>query len=299
MLASSRELPFLPAIDHQAPDLTLDLERTPVPHRNAVTRWYERASDGEDGGSLVIDRSAAGDLFLRFTDGTEFQISAGGRNIGLIAAPEQYTTGDLAAYALGPVLAVALHLQGAALLHASAVVLRNRAVLFAGDSGSGKSTIAALLQREGYTVLSDDVTEVSETLTVAAAMPAIRLWPDAVRALFGDDAAFPDRAPSWDKKVVTVPSPGEERYAVAAVLLLDRHGDVGALTRVTPAVAWRELIAHAYTGRLPDPPMIARIFDLTTHIATQVPVYRFHPPSMAAAHDSGALLESALAEHLR
>lgn len=255
--------------------------------------WYRNDS-------IVIDRTDAGDLVIRFADATSFRIAADGRAIELLSAPPKYTSGDLAAYALGPVAAVALHLQGAVLFHAAAVVMRGKAVLFAGESGSGKSTIAAILHRQGYGVMSDDITELDGDRALTS-VPAVRLWPDALESLYGSAAAaFPDRAPSWDKKIVPVEDAGAPR-AVAAILFLDSEsrGAEPRLARLTPREGWQRLMSCAFTARLPDEAMSRRIFESTAGLADGVAMYSFAPPLRGASGELGAWLERALAEPLR
>jgi hypothetical protein len=53
-------------------------------------------------------------------------------------------------------LAPALAARGVILLHACGAVISNRALLFAGHSGDGKTTLAGLLADEGVTLLSDE-----------------------------------------------------------------------------------------------------------------------------------------------
>jgi hypothetical protein len=53
-------------------------------------------------------------------------------------------------------LAPALAARGVILLHACGAVISNRALVFAGHSGDGKTTLAGLLADEGVTLLSDE-----------------------------------------------------------------------------------------------------------------------------------------------
>ena len=291
LVGADCELPFLrEAESADPPDLTLDLRtRSEIPA--GAQPWY-RSDDPLV--STEIDR--AGDaLVVRFADGTAFLVGEDGKSIAVLTAPAAYVTGDLAAYALGPVLAIALHLRGSVLLHASAVVLDGRAVLFAGEGGSGKSTTAAMLAREGYAVLADDLTEVTAGMPHMA-IPStglLRLWSDSVRSLYGDPAAFPDRAPSWDKKMI-VTSSGESAVPIGAILLLqkDRHGP--SLERVAPREAWTRLMTDSFTAPLPGDAMSRRIFDVTTSLADRVPAYHFHPPPLARSAGLGAWLEQQL-----
>lgn len=61
---------------------------------------------------------------------------------------------------LRPLVARRLLLAGGLLVHASAVDLDGRGLLFAAPSGGGKSTMAKMALRAGYPVLSDDMVAV-------------------------------------------------------------------------------------------------------------------------------------------
>ena len=64
---------------------------------------------------------------------------------------------DIAAYLLGSVFGALCHQNGFLPLHASAVAHGGSVTAFLGDSGAGKSTMAACLQARGYSIVSDDI----------------------------------------------------------------------------------------------------------------------------------------------
>jgi hypothetical protein len=291
LLASDSELPLLRRADAGTPQLTLRLTTSSNATPTAGTSWYRSDED------VVIDKTDDGDLLVHFPDATSFRVTHDGTSIELLTAPAQYTRDDVAAYALGPVLGIALHLQGAVLLHAASVVMHERALVFAGASGSGKSTTAAIFHHLGYEVLADDLTE----LDGASALPsigAVRLWPDVLESLYGSAAAFPDRAPSWEKKVVRVEDV-ERSHEIAAILFLDGASETPRLERLAPKEGWLRLIANAYTARLPDAAMSTKIFDATSALADRIPMFSFAPPLLAKPEALPALLERELAEWLR
>ncbi|TDG37686.1 hypothetical protein EZJ43_00915 [Pedobacter changchengzhani] len=71
--------------------------------------------------------------------------------------------------------------------HAACVVINGKAVLFCGDSGAGKSTLAAHFFNKGYTVLSDDVTNIkilpAGEISVFPSLPRIKLSVDTLSQL--------------------------------------------------------------------------------------------------------------------
>ena len=64
---------------------------------------------------------------------------------------------DISTYLLGSVFGALCHQNGLLPLHASAVESSGIVTAFLGDSGAGKSTTAASLQRRGYPIVSDDI----------------------------------------------------------------------------------------------------------------------------------------------
>ena len=295
VLASDCELSGLQLAEAGDADLTLRLRTRATPPQ--TTAWYRTETSNADD-AIVIDRTIDNGLVMRFADATSFLIDERGSTIDLLTAPAHYVDADLAAYALGPVLAIALYLRGAVLLHAASVVMRDNAVLFAGTSGSGKSTTAAILHRHGYEVLSDDLTEIDDAFRALPSIAAIRLWPDVVEALHGSANEFPDRAPSWDKKLLRV-NAARDAHSIAAILFLERRTDTSRLQRLAPRHGWQRLIANAFTARLPDPLMTRKTFDVTSALADRVPLFSFVAPPMTDADALPQFLERELAEWLR
>jgi len=64
---------------------------------------------------------------------------------------------DVSTFLLGSVFGALCHQNGLLPLHASSVRSGDGATAFLGDSGAGKSTMAACLQERGYGIVSDDI----------------------------------------------------------------------------------------------------------------------------------------------
>ena len=111
---------------------------------------------------------------------------SGGREIIFEPAPG-VEAGDVAIFLVGTVFGILLHQRGEIVLHASAVRVAGKAVLFCGASGSGKSTLAAALAQRGFPTVSDDFCAV--TLTAGAAPMVqpdgrhLKLWAQAIEKL--------------------------------------------------------------------------------------------------------------------
>lgn len=80
----------------------------------------------------------------------------------IVFAPEKdETEADIPIFILGTVFGILLHQREQIVLHASAVRVNRKAVLFCGASGTGKSTLAAALAQRGYPLVTDDFCTVS------------------------------------------------------------------------------------------------------------------------------------------
>ncbi|CAA0104342.1 Uncharacterised protein [BD1-7 clade bacterium] len=87
---------------------------------------------------------------------------------------------------LGPVLALTCYQNQCWLMHASAVLVNNKAILFAGHSGVGKSTLASVLGKRGYPLLGDELIPVrliSSQLYIDKGLDAVLLNSDSTDAL--------------------------------------------------------------------------------------------------------------------
>ena len=110
----------------------------------------------------------------------------GGREILVEPAPD-VDAGDISIFLIGTVFGILLHQRGEIVLHASAVRVDGKAVLFCGSSGAGKSTLAAALAQRGFPLVADDLCAV--TLAAGAAPMVqpdgrhLKLWAHAIQNL--------------------------------------------------------------------------------------------------------------------
>lgn len=87
-------------------------------------------------------------------------------------------------FLLGPVIGIALHQRGFLVLHGSSVEWNNHAVIFAGASGSGKSSVAAALVQKGFLFLADDLCplqiEKTSKPVLLPSIPQLKLMEDTL-----------------------------------------------------------------------------------------------------------------------
>jgi hypothetical protein len=106
---------------------------------------------------------------------------------------------------LGPVMALLLHLRGMLVLHASAINVAGRSVIFLGARGAGKSTTAAALVAAGHQLLVDDVVAIDLSISgdprIVPGFPTVKLT-EVVAAKIVLDAAvsIPPPIPDFPKR---------------------------------------------------------------------------------------------------
>ncbi|HOO34348.1 MAG TPA: hypothetical protein PLO84_03725 [Thermotogota bacterium] len=104
---------------------------------------------------------------------------------------------DIRIFLLGSVFGALLHQRGHFVLHASTVLTPKGALAVSGVSGAGKSTLISALQREGYKIISDDVTLVDciekQPPHVLPGLSRVKLWQDSADKLgkaYSEDTAI-------------------------------------------------------------------------------------------------------------
>lgn len=241
--------------------------------------WYESPYRDRGAPLLTIWRRGSSYLFS-YCEGTTFLIDESGARVeAWWDAP--LTDADAADYLLGSVLAFVLRLRGMVPLHASAVVIGDRAVLFAGSAGAGKSSTAAAFAVLGYPILSDDIVCVSDSQSSVLAYPShprVSVWSDSAQQLFAG-ASLPAHSAVYPKRHVDLLADGYRFHGwpvpIETVFVLsDRtRTDQRVETReVTPQAALMHLVSHTYGNYLLDAPMRGREFDSLARIATRVAV---------------------------
>jgi hypothetical protein len=176
-VASEIELPGAIAATQQlkvnaAPDIVLRAGQVP----EALERASARGPTWE----------IAGDKFLLHIPDVARFLLTGGREI-VFEAAAGVEPADISIFLLGTVLGILLHQRGQVVLHASAVRVNGKAVLFCGASGTGKSTLAAALAQRGFPLVTDDFCAVAAdgagAVTVQPDGRSLKLWAQAIREL--------------------------------------------------------------------------------------------------------------------
>jgi hypothetical protein len=244
----------------------------------------------EDGQPSLRVWLVADGAFYRFHygEGIDFVLSRDSGRLW-ICWPEAVSERDVLSYLLGPMMGCVLRLRGTVCLHASAVVLNERAVVFVGGLCAGKSTTAMAFGRLGHPIIADDVVPIFHSAGVTYAQPGyprVRLRPPALPVLSDINLDLPPLpAPEGQRrlhfdlrsqgyKFQSYPLPVDVIY-----LLCERNAgtDGPRVESIRPTDAIMGLIANTYATRFLDKSMRAQEVKELSELVNRVPVRKIYP----------------------
>ncbi|MDX8458666.1 serine kinase [Mesorhizobium humile] len=210
---------------------------------------------------------------------------------------------------LGPVMALALHRRGLFVLHASAIAVGGKSVIFMGDKGAGKSTTAGAMIRAGHRLLTDDVVALDlsdpERPMILPGFPQLKLAADAAGAIRLKQAQIrPQVHPQIDKAQHRLHDGfAADAVPVSRVYVLER-GVRAAISPLTGAAALPAIIKFSYVtrfGRQALPGNLAAAhLSQCAQVAGRVGVSRLEVPAgLARIDEAVAAIETDLASGTR
>jgi hypothetical protein len=238
---------------------------------------------------------------IKIEDVADFEIREG-RQICVWPAAGA-TQRDIEIFLFGPAWATLCHQRGVLPLHASAIVTGTGITAFAGHSGAGKSTTAALLNSVGYELVADDILPVSfNENSIPGAWPYLRrlkLHRDPITQLALTPMEMVSDTLDKEKYFVRAKRTGDqiwrklERLYLLENEMIDSHLPI---ERITGADAVRALVDQTYhfdfilgTRRFGDHLAFCR------RLASEILVYRLRRSPLG---DEGKKLSSLICAHL-
>ena len=233
-----------------------------------------------DDGSVWTEFYRSGNGYLlRFPDLADFKVSADGTKV--VAHPAEGTDeATIEHLYINQMVPLALSRQGRPAFHASVVTVESGAVAFLGKTGMGKSTLAASFALNEAAFLTDDSLLIEEQDDHCLALPShasLRLWEDSVDALASGDSAraaaisYSDKARLLAGDVLTyenAPVPLLAAYALTGEE--PSEVSISPLSGAERHMAW---IENSFLLDIEDRNLLARHFDWTHRIASQVPTF--------------------------
>ncbi|RVB80659.1 MULTISPECIES: hypothetical protein [unclassified Mesorhizobium] len=237
-------------------------------------------------GTLWTDFYRIGGAYLlRFPELADFQLSQDGGQIQ--AWPVQGVSGATIQHLyLNQVLPLALSKQGKLVLHGSAVEISGEGIAFIGESGRGKSTLAASFATDGFRFLTDDgllVEPCDGGFQIMPSHPSIRLWEDSEEALVGKDGVRKAPPVQFTSKARFLAGDeiafcGQPRRLRHVYFLGEGVQQEAVFEGMTGREALMELMKHSFLLEIEAHELLAAHFDELSSLAGQPIFYRLDYP---------------------
>ncbi len=178
-IASQIQLPELFPVQADAPvQVKISLGQVPQTLDDSLLKnpWYE----------------VSGNAYLLHVEGIADYYIQNGDTI-TIAPNEAASQEDIRVFLLTSVIAQLLHQRGAFILHGSAALIQDKAVLFLGPTIVGKTSLALELYQQGYPIVSDELCAIRMEMGKAVILPGIprlTVWKDTLERAGEDPAAY-------------------------------------------------------------------------------------------------------------
>jgi hypothetical protein len=286
-LRSEIILSLIEAVASAAPDVELVI---------GSPEFFAAALEGAslvdlDNGWYSIAYLPDGSTYVRWEDLFHFLVSADGHRVvcGDLgpAAAESFHT-----YLLGHALSFALIKKGFEPLHATCVSVNGQAVAFLGQSGYGKSSLAASFLAAGHRMVTDDLLicrPSPEGLMVQPGPHRIKLLPKDADRFLGAGWSGTPMNPSVEKLVIPL---GPERTCDAPVPLRriyvldypdeDSTPETVQLVHLSQQQAFVELLRGTFNIRILGAERLHRQFAAATDIVRRAAVGRLVYPRVLA-----------------
>lgn len=145
--------------------------------RGAVAAPSAAGAAWDEEGMWAVD----GRFWLPVEGVATFLVEGGGRiTVDAVAGADE---ASIRLFLLGSAIGALLFQRDYLVLHGNAIRIGDACLVCVGDSGVGKSTLAAAFMQAGYSILADDVVPVTAEGLAIPGMPRIKLWQDAADRL--------------------------------------------------------------------------------------------------------------------
>ena len=171
-------------------------------------------------GSGILFEAALNDFLFKFEGIGRYRVQDGNR---IIIQPEREALpAEIRLVLLGSSIGALLHQRGMLAIHGSAITDGKHTTILSGQSGVGKSTLAAGLLELGYTVIADDISVIGQNgkhFIVESGIPHLKLWKDVLVNLNKADD-FSKVRPQLEKYRIPIPVLEEDPPGLSKIIIL-------------------------------------------------------------------------------
>jgi hypothetical protein len=198
-----------------------------------------------------------------------------GREV-FISPLEGVNPDNLRLHIIGIVMSFVLYQRGYHVLHGSAVEVEGGAVAFIGESGWGKSSIAAALNAKGHRIIGDDVIPVlinAGTVTVVPGFPQVKIFPEVANFLGHNLDSLILLHPELEKKGLRLTDGFSQDVVPLKRIYVLSKGQSLAISPLSPQKAMLDLVQHSIPTRWSCPQDAAH-FLACAQIMKHIPMFQ-------------------------
>jgi len=176
--------------------------------------------------------------------------------------------------------------SGDLVIHASAVEIGGRLAVFLGETGAGKSTLAASLHSAGHRLVGDDAIILAtdaNTTTGQSVYPSLRLYQESISAVLGDGVESAPMAHYSDKLRLSLPALDEldstPKPIGAFFFLIDDPSEASvAAHQIPPMLTCMGLVENSFALDTDDASAAAQRLQAASQIVDNVPGFELAYP---------------------
>jgi hypothetical protein len=242
---------------------------------------------------LTLTQQSAVFAQLKFADGSRYLrwqhlvecIVSGDRKELLLRELGPSGLQGFQSHLLGPAISFVLLDRGREILHGGALSFADTGIAIMGDSGTGKSTLAAALIASGGRSITDDLlvfTEREAGFEIEAGPPRLKLFPATARALLPGRRDSVRMNPFTSKRVYALRNEETEprKVPLRGIWVLTARAEQSgcSIRRLSGSEAVRTLLANTFVTVEQAPARQARLLQHAAALAARVPVYTLTLP---------------------
>jgi hypothetical protein len=255
-----------------------------------------------NGFALAIFEHDAERSLIRIRNVADYEIKEG-KHISVWPAAGAANK-DIELYLFGLVWSTLCHQRGILPLHASAIATKSGITAFAGRSGAGKSTIAAVMCSLGYGLVTDDILPISfGKHSLPGAWPYLRrlkLQKDLIAELALTPIESVSERLDKDKYFVRPEFVADDRWdRLERIYLIeiDSTASTASIDRIEGSEAVRMIIERTHHFRfVVSSGQFRNHLTFCTRLASKIPIFCLRRPSSFSKKEFGFLISGHLAK---
>ncbi|MBF0406665.1 MAG: hypothetical protein HQM10_04880 [Candidatus Riflebacteria bacterium] len=220
-----------------------------------------------------------GNVLICFEKLVRFQIIDG--NKILIQRYVEVTDWQIRFLLLGSPFGILFLQRGKLPLHSSSLAVEGASILFAGRSGTGKSSTVNAFQKRGYEIFTDELTLIElgtdKTPIAFSGYPTMKLWEETLFYHGMNPAGFHRQHPDKNKYIVPIPHGlSGKAFPVKKIYILEFSEESPfQIVQVKAVEKFRIIRKHTFRKGFIRPLGVQHLFyEIASRLAETIPITR-------------------------